>query len=387
VILLLALVAFVASEVFFEEKFDNKWENRWVKSSNKGSDAGKWALSHGKYFNDAEDDLGIQTTEDYRFYQISAGFKEFSNKDDTLVLQYSIKSDQNLDCGGGYVKLFPAGLNQKDLNGDSEYNIMFGPDVCGGTRRVHVIFTYKGKNHLINKSISPETDTFTHVYTLIVRPDQTYTVLIDNIEKQSGSLLEDWDFLPPKTIKDPSLSKPSNWVDDAKIPDPSATKPAGWDDIPEYISDPSATIPEDWDTELDGDWEAPIIPNPDYQGEWQAPLIPNPAYVGPWTHPLIDNPDYHEDSQIYASKHAFIGTEIWQVKSGSIYDNFLVTNDVSLAAKEADKIITRKAAEKATSEAADKVRRETEEEERQRLEAEFEEEEEDSHAGHTHDEL
>jgi len=254
VLLLLALIAFVTAEVFFQEKFDKNWESRWVKSTNKGSDAGEWTLSHGKYFKDAQDDLGIQTSEDYRFYQISAGFKEFSNKDDTLVLQFSIKHDQNLDCGGGYVKILPAGLKQKDFNGDSDYNIMFGPDICGGTKRVHVIFNYKGKNHLISKQIAPETDSFSHVYTLIVHPDQTYSVLIDNVEKQSGKLVEDWDFLPPKTIKDPSVSKPSDWVDEAKIPDPTAVKPAGWDAIPEYTSDPSASIPEDWDTELDGDW-------------------------------------------------------------------------------------------------------------------------------------
>ena len=101
--------------------FHKDWESRWVKSANKGSDAGKWTLSHGKYFNDAGEDLGIQTSEDYRFYQVSAATKEFSNKDDTLVLQYSLKSDQQLDCGGGYVKLIPAGLNQNDFNGDSEY--------------------------------------------------------------------------------------------------------------------------------------------------------------------------------------------------------------------------------------------------------------------------
>lgn len=29
-----------------------------------------------------------------------------------------------------------------------------GPDICGpGTKKVHVIFNYKGKNHLINKDI------------------------------------------------------------------------------------------------------------------------------------------------------------------------------------------------------------------------------------------
>jgi calreticulin len=389
VFVFLALVALVSCEVYFSEKFDENWESRWVKSTNKGSDAGKWKLSHGTYFADEKEDLGIQTSEDYRFYQISAGFKEFSNKDDVLVLQYSIKNDQKLDCGGGYVKLLPAGLDQTNFNGDSEYNIMFGPDICGGTKRVHVILTYKGKNYLINKQISPETDSLTHVYTLIVRPDQTYSVLIDNVEKQSGKLVEDWDFLPPKTIKDPNLSKPSDWVDEATIPDPDAVKPEGWDDVPEYIADPDASMPEDWDTDLDGDWEAPIIPNPDFQGEWTAPRIPNPAYKGQWVHPLIDNPDYYEDNEIYSFKsHAFLGIEIWQVKSGSIFDNFLVTNDVVLASKEAQAIVNRRDVEKVASEEADRIRREKEEEERKRLEDELEEEEEeDAHAGHSHDEL
>jgi hypothetical protein len=40
-------------------------------------------------------------------------------------------------------------------------------------------------------------------------------------------LEEDWDFTVPKRIPDPSASKPSDWVDEAKINDPTDTKPAG----------------------------------------------------------------------------------------------------------------------------------------------------------------
>jgi len=93
---------------------------------------------------------------------------------------------------------------------------MFGPDICGySTKKVHVIFHYpkKGENLLIKKDITAETDQLTHVYTLIVRADNTYEVRIDGEKKQSGSLLEDFDFLAPKIIKDPSKSKPSDWVD------------------------------------------------------------------------------------------------------------------------------------------------------------------------------
>lgn len=69
---------------------------------------------------------GIQTSQDARFYALSSRFEPFSNRDKTLVVQFTVKHEQNIDCGGGYVKLFPASLSQEDMHGDSEYNIMFG---------------------------------------------------------------------------------------------------------------------------------------------------------------------------------------------------------------------------------------------------------------------
>ena len=52
---------------------------------------------------------------------------------------------------------------------------------------------------------------FTHFYTLIVNPDNTYEVLIDNEKVESGNLEDDWDFLPAKKVKDPEASKPAEW--------------------------------------------------------------------------------------------------------------------------------------------------------------------------------
>jgi calreticulin len=65
----------------------------------------------------------------------------------------------------------------KGFGGDTPYSIMFGPDICGfSTRKTHVIFTYKGKNHLVKKDIKCETDQLTHVYTLRLMPNNTYEV-------------------------------------------------------------------------------------------------------------------------------------------------------------------------------------------------------------------
>ncbi len=99
------------------------WENRWVYSKvddDKGT-AGKFKTTPGKYFNDAAKDQGIQTSTDARFYKLSAKFPKFSNKDKPLVIQYSVKNEQNLDCGGGYIKLGPEGLDQEKLEGETKY--------------------------------------------------------------------------------------------------------------------------------------------------------------------------------------------------------------------------------------------------------------------------
>jgi calreticulin len=77
---------------------------------------------------------------------------------------------------------------------------------------------------------------------------------------------------PPAGPQDPKATKPADWDERPKIPDPEDKKPAGWDDIPATIADPDAKKPEDWDDEDDGEWEPPMIPNPEYKGEWKQKM-------------------------------------------------------------------------------------------------------------------
>ena len=48
---------------------------------------------------------GIQTSENAKFYARSASFESFSNEGKTLVIQFTVKHEQKIDCGGGYVKV------------------------------------------------------------------------------------------------------------------------------------------------------------------------------------------------------------------------------------------------------------------------------------------
>lgn len=376
IFLCLLVISQALAKIYFQDEF-SKGIDHWTVSDWKKSEGsqGKLEWSAGKFYNDENADKGLRTSEDYRFYTASAPLDtDFSNKGKTLVLQYSVKNEQNIDCGGAYLKLIPKGLDQKKFDGDSQYNIMFGPDICGSsTRRVHVIFNHDGKNHLIKKEITAETDQFTHLYTLIVRPDNTYEVRIDGVEKAKGSLEEDWDMLPPKEILDPDQKKPSDWVDEKEIDDPTDHKPEGYDDIPAEIPDPEANKPDDWDDELDGEWEKPMIPNPEFKGEWKPKRIPNPAYKGEWVHPKIANPDYKPNPNLYSyDSNAFVGLEIWQVKSGSVFDNIIVTDSVEEAEEFGKKTLdhTRIGEKKMHDEQKEEERKKEEEERKKREEEE-----------------
>ncbi|XP_029470084.1 calreticulin-3 isoform X6 [Rhinatrema bivittatum] len=255
----LAVLGSASSHVYFKEQFTDgaAWKTRWVQSKYK-TDYGKFKLTSGTFYGDVQKDKGIQTRGDAKYFAISSRFKPFSNVEKTLVIQYTVKHERKIDCGGGYVKLYPSKLDQVYMNGESQYYIMFGPDICGyGRKIVHVILHYKGVNHSIKKEIR----------------------------------CKDWD-------------------------------------KPKYIIDTSAKKPKDWDNEMDGEWEPPNIKNPEYKGKWKPRQIDNPNYKGVWVHPKIDNPHYSPDLNIYKYDDiGVIGLDLWQVRSGTIFDNFLITDD------------------------------------------------------------
>jgi len=338
-----SVVVLAAAEVFFEETFSGAdWESRWVTSTWKGGNgpAGKWAHTSGEWFSDEAEAKGIATTGDFHYHSISAKLPTaFSSWDKTLVVQFSVKHEKKVStfCGGGYIKLLGSDIDQSSFGGDTPYKIMFGPDLCGyDVSRIHAIFTYKEKNLLKDEDIKLSYDDknqLTHLYTLVVKPDNTYEVFLDKTSKSSGSLHEDWAF-PKKTKDDPSDSKPADWVDEKKIDDPEDKKPEDWV-TEKKIASPTAEKPDGWDEEEDGEWEPPMIDNPDFKGEWFPNRIDNPAYKGEWAPKQLPNEDFVENIYGFDDIGA-VGFELWTVNSGSIFDNIFVTDSLDAAFEHAD---------------------------------------------------
>merc|ERR1712039_876739 len=170
-----------------------------------------------------------------------------------------------------------------------------------------------------------------HLYRLVVKTDNTVRVEIDEEKIYEGSLKEDWELLKPKEIPDPDDKKPEDWADDSMMNDPESKKPDDWVEE-KRIVDSTAKKPDDWDDEEDGDWEAPMIDNPEYKGEWSVKRISNPAYKGIWEQKKIANPEYKDDDNLYSfADFGFLGFDLWQVKGGTIFDNIILTDDAAEA--------------------------------------------------------
>merc|ERR1711933_579592 len=277
---------------------------------------GKFVASAGKWFKDAAEDTGIQTAEDSKFFGMSASFDSFSNEGKELIIQYQAKYEKDVECGGGYVKVGPKMDDPSKFGDPTVYNVMFGPDKCGYTKRTHLIFSYKGKNVLKKSDLDykQEGEGTSHLYRMVLKHDNTVRVEIDEEKIYEGSIKEDWEVLKPKEISDPEDKKPSDWADDSMIDDPDDKKP------------------DDWDDEEDGEWEAPMKDNPEYKGDWYVKRISNPAYKGIWEAKKIANPEYEDDDKVYAyADFGFLGFDLWQVKGGTIFDNIIVTDDVAEA--------------------------------------------------------
>ena len=55
--------------------------------------------------------------------------KDIGNTDKPRVIQFTAKQEQNIDRSGDYIKLFDCKLDQATMYQDSPYNVMLGPNI------------------------------------------------------------------------------------------------------------------------------------------------------------------------------------------------------------------------------------------------------------------
>lgn len=290
---------------------------------------------------------------------------------DTLVVQFEVRYEQPLQCGGAYIILYG------EDNQNSSYVIKFGPDLCSPNNHVYFNFTHKNRltgrfveHRLIEPPIMNDiTPGISHLYTLVIRSDNSFEILVDTISMLQGDLLIDFipSVNPPKEIDDPNDKKPKDFNDQEMIFDKSVKKPADWEqpefipnpaklnppsgwllNEPDRIPDPQAKKPADWDEEFFGKWEAPLIENPKckigcgkytpplmknpkFKGVWRPPKIRNPDYQGKWVPRKIPNPKYYSDTNVHNFRPlAGLRIETKVVSSKVGFNNFLVSTNEAM---------------------------------------------------------
>ncbi len=118
----------------------------------------------------------------YAYYHLFTSiFTPFSSINKTLTLQYTLKITQTISCSKNIVAVF--------ASGDAFW---FGPYTCG-ISLMNIGVMKNGVAYEITKTINPGYILNTAVaYKLVVRPDGSYSVHIQNTVVASGSVAADF---------------------------------------------------------------------------------------------------------------------------------------------------------------------------------------------------
>jgi len=218
-----------------EELFDKRWQiSRDVPYN------GNWKIAAPADINirGIRGDRGLVMSESEKNYgAYSLLDKPLSIKEQGVVIQYEVRFQAGITCGGAYMKLLSVTEGDRNpITNQTPYSIMFGPDKCDKTNKVHFIFNYKNSSNEYEEKHAKKVpkikdDTLTHLYTLHIRTDNSFEMWIDLESVLKGSLLEDFD--PPVNL-------------------------------PAEIDDPNDVMPADWNADEKGAWKPKKIPNPNH---------------------------------------------------------------------------------------------------------------------------
>jgi calnexin len=365
----------LGNDTIFFEPFDSiEFPKNWVRSKDPKYD-GQYKVRKMAPPRSLHNEQMLTFITKKKFYVLSSKIDSFPKMEGKeFVFQFESRHPEYIDCTGGFMKLFgdiePIVITEK-----TPALLTFGPEMCGDVS--HVIFKFR---HLNKKTriwseislIDPppfEPDGLNQLFTLVIRPNNTYEILINGETVKKGSLYEDFD--PPINgyieVPDPDDFKPDDWDEREYIIDEAAVKPDDWDEnaplfiqsppqLPEgwqeneplYIEDRGSKKPSAWSDEILGEYKYPLIENPkcfgpnskgcgkytpgyiknpNYKGEWNKPLIRNPNYKGKWKQKMIPNKDYsHEPKAYLLPRPGAIGFNFWSADANIAFKNILISN-------------------------------------------------------------
>uniref|UniRef100_A0A8K9WKS9 Calnexin n=1 Tax=Oncorhynchus mykiss TaxID=8022 RepID=A0A8K9WKS9_ONCMY len=201
----------VPEEAHFAETFDSDpLDRRWVQSKAvKETDAealkydGQWVVEEpaaAMY----PGNRALVMKSSGRHHAIAAYLHTpFNFMHTPLCLQYEVRFGRDVECSGAYIKLLTQThlLRLSQFSESTPYSVMFGPDKCGTSHRLHLIVRVTDSSNGRNQEIhAPQpvddltvyfTDRQPHLYTLQLYQDSRYEIFIDQSLISQGRLLTD----------------------------------------------------------------------------------------------------------------------------------------------------------------------------------------------------
>uniref|UniRef100_A0A8C2KB57 Si:ch211-274f20.2 n=1 Tax=Cyprinus carpio TaxID=7962 RepID=A0A8C2KB57_CYPCA len=187
----------IPEQAYFAEPFDA------AALDSPGFCTGEWVIEESRETR-LLGNRGLVLKSPGKHHAISAYLrKTYHFTDKPLCLQYEVFFPKTVDCGGAYIKLLSHSddLRLSWFSDATPYTIMFGPDKCGSSHKIHFIFRHRNpatgtyeEKHARQPEVDLSdyfTDQRPHLYTLNVYPDHTFEILVDLTLINKGSLLED----------------------------------------------------------------------------------------------------------------------------------------------------------------------------------------------------
>ena len=376
--------------LFYENFTDPNVLEYWIASKNYKFNA-KWENEQLFPLQTRRSERGIVVKDKERSAAISHKFRHPINvPNETLVIQFEARAQFLFTCTSMYMFLFTdPDFEPLEFSNSTHHIIEFGPERCLSTNMTKLSFftdseegSLKQVEHKLKTPQWIPVDEISHLYTLVIRPNNTFEYMIDNRSMRNGTFTDDFtpslvDDSNSPMIDDPNDVKPDDWDDRALIRDPNEKKPKDWDDDappmipdpkkltppkgwlldePKTIMDSSANKPRDWNEQLMGEWKPQLIPNPKCasapgcgpytppkirnpkaRGKWRPKYIQNPNYKGEWHPRKIPNPNYKPQNDKEPQQKFVIppltgiGFNVWTQHREIAFTNVLIgTNETEI---------------------------------------------------------
>lgn len=354
------------SPLFYDNFTDPFVLKRWIPSRNISYD-GKWTNDLSYPLQGRRHEKGLVINDKAKSHIISQILPApIYHMNEPIVIQYEVRAQLTYHCFKSLLRVHTKTFDPFHQTNKTHGTIEFGPQHTNKKTRAILNFYTTDKDgkevaHKLEKEIRVPYDEIPHLYTLIIRPDNTFEYMIDAMSFMNGTFTHSFKIpvVEPRLIDDPTDSKPADWVDNEFYPDPNARKPDDWDENepemipnprylnppfgweenePEKIPDPKDKAPDDWNEFMFGEYKPkmirnpkcrvgcgkykpPMIKNKKYKGKWSPPMLRDPKYKGPWAPRKITNPKFTHEYNYSLPGITGFSFNIW-----SAYHDVLVTN-------------------------------------------------------------